>query len=766
MATRDVGARQATQDHSTPAAWLRKQTGERPQRHPRGVEGPGDPAPGQRGQDGPTGASGWTRFWWLWLALLVANWIIASVMLSPEPRPTVAYTFFLDQVDARNVASITSTGEMIEGSFTNAVSYTPQDGDAEQVTRFTTQRPTFADDNLFGRLQSTNVSVNANPPDAGPPVWQQLLFGFGPTLLLIWLLVSVTRRAGGGAAGGVLGGFGRSRAMLYRPESGPRTTFADVAGIDEVKGEVTEIVEFLRDPDKYRRLGAMIPRGVLLSGPPGSGKTLLARAVAGEAQVPFFSVSASEFIEAIVGVGASRVRDLFDQAKKVAPAIVFIDELDAIGRARGGAQSLGGNDEREQTLNQILTEMDGFTGTEGVVVLAATNRPEILDPALLRPGRFDRRVTVSPPDLAGRRQILAVQTREVPLAPDVDLQAVAAATSGMVGADLANLVNEAALLAARRGHDAVNAADIADALEKIVLGTVRGIMLSPEERERTAYHESGHALLGMLTPGADPVRKVSIIPRGRALGATFQAPAADRYGYSATFLRGRIVGALGGRAAEQIVYSDVTTGAESDLEQVSSIARQMVGRWGMSDAVGPLAVLPPPGQESPLGLDGVAPATKELVDREVRRIVDECQEQAVATLVAHREQLDRLAHTLATKETLNEDEAYTAAGVPRDGAPGTLARGDPRVWPEPRIPPPTDSPERTVAETRPWGSNRTGWKSWIARPRRWRSSRFCTVTACGQPCRRTMPEARSRSYNCRVFGCSLAAPTKPPPVGS
>ena len=406
MANRDAGACEATQDHSTPAAWLRKQAGERPQRQPWRVEGFGDPASRQRGQDGPTGASGWTRFWWLWLALLVVNWIIAWVMLSPEPRQMVSYTFFLGQVDARNVASITSTGEMIEGSFTNAVSYTPQGGTAEQVTRFTTQRPTFAEDNLFGRLQSTNVSVNANPPDAGPPVWQQLLFGFGPTLLLVWLLVSVTRRAGGGA-GGVLGSFGRSRAMLYRPESGPRTTFADVAGIDEVKGEVTEIVEFLRDPGKYRRLGAMIPRGVLLSGPPGSGKTLLARAVAGEAQVPFFSVSASEFIEAIVGVGASRVRDLFDQAKKVAPAIVFIDELDAIGRARGGAQSLGGNDEREQTLNQILTEMDGFTGTEGVVVLAATNRPEILDPALLRPGRFDRRVTVSPPDLAGRRQILA-----------------------------------------------------------------------------------------------------------------------------------------------------------------------------------------------------------------------------------------------------------------------------------------------------------------------------------------------------------------------
>jgi cell division protease FtsH len=548
-------------------------------------------------------------------------------------------------------------------------------------------------------LQSTGVPVNANRPDAGPPLWQRVLLGFGPTLLLVWLLFAFARRAGGGA-GGVLGSFGRSRAMLYRPESGPRTTFADVAGIDDVEGEVTEIVEFLRDPAKYRRLGAKIPRGVLLSGPPGSGKTLLARAVAGEAQVPFFSISASEFIEAIVGVGASRVRDLFDQAKKVAPAIVFIDELDSIGRARGGGQALSGNDEREQTLNQILTEMDGFTGSEGVVVLAATNRPDILDPALLRPGRFDRRVTVSAPDLAGRRQILAVHTRKVPLAPDVDLDSVAAATPGMVGADLANLVNEAALLAARRGHDTVNSADFSDALEKIVLGTVRGITLSREERERTAYHEAGHALLGMLTPGADPVRKVSIIPRGRALGVTIQAPAADRYGHSATYLRGRIVGALGGRAAEEIVYTDVTTGAESDLDQVSNIARQMVGRWGMSDAVGPVAVLPAPGQESPLGLDGVAPATKELVDREVRRIVDECYDQAVATLVAHRKQLDRLAHTLFAKETLDEDEAYAAAGVSRNTAPGALARGEvPGVPSEPGMPHPTESADLSDAES-------------------------------------------------------------------
>jgi cell division protease FtsH len=627
------------------------------------------------------------RFGWILLVLLALNWIISSTLLAPEPRTSVSYTFFLTQVRAANVADITSTGDTIEGTFTNKTSYTPTGSKtAEQVDRFTTQRPSFADDNLFAMLQANGVPVNANPPDAPAPIWQQLLVGFGPTLLLVGLLFWVTRRVASGAAGG-LGGFGRSRARLYQPESGPRTTFADVAGIEEVEQEVTEIVDFLREPEKYRRLGAQIPHGVLLSGPPGTGKTLLARAVAGEANVPFFSISASEFIEFIVGVGASRVRDLFDQAKKVAPSIIFIDELDAIGRSRGGSQSLGGNDEREQTLNQILTEMDGFTGSEGVVVLAATNRAEILDPALLRPGRFDRRVTVSPPDLAGRRKILEVHTRGVPVAPSVSLQDIAAATPGMVGADLKNLVNEAALLAARRRHELVEQNDFTDALEKIVLGTVRGIMLTPEERERTAFHESGHALLGMLTPGADPVRKISIIPRGQALGVTFQSPETDRYGYSARYLRGRIIGALGGRAAEEVVFGDMTTGAENDLDQVSSIARQMVGRWGMSDAIGPRTVLPPPGQESPLGLDGVAPATKELVDTEVRKIVDDCYAEAQSMLREHREQLARLAHKLLERETLDEDDAYAAAGISRETAPGAVARGEvPGRAPAPGLP--------------------------------------------------------------------------------
>jgi cell division protease FtsH len=608
------------------------------------------------------------RIWWLVLLALVVNWIVASMLMAPS-RTTVSYTFFRQQVQAGNVSEVTSTGDTIEGTFRNPAKYPPDTGDAKDVTSFTTQRPAFADDGLTELLLRQNVTVNARPPDSAP-VWQQLLIGFGPTLLFIGLLVWFMRRAAAGGGLGGIGGIGRSRARRYEPETGPRTSFADVAGIDEVKGELTEVVDFLRNPEKYRSLGATIPKGVLLSGQPGTGKTLLARAVAGEANVPFFHLSASEFIEFIVGVGASRVRDLFETAKKAAPAIIFIDELDAIGRARGGG-SIGGVDEREQTLNQILTEMDGFTGTEGVVVLAATNRVDVLDPALLRPGRFDRRVTVSPPDQDGRRKILEVHTRKVPLAPDVDLGALAATTPGMVGADLRNLVNEAALNGARRGHRQVTTSDFTDALEKVVLGTPRRIMLSTEQKRRTAYHESGHALLGMLTPGADPVRKVSIIPRGHALGVTFQSPDADQYAYSEDYLRGRIVGALGGRAAEEVVYGNTSTGAESDLDQVSRIARQMVGRWGMSPRIGPIAVLPADGQPQPFLSDGSgpSPATRELIDAEARRISDECYARAVELLRDNRERLDRLAAALLEHETLDSQDAYAAAGVPRTARP-------------------------------------------------------------------------------------------------
>src|SRR5262245_20487833 len=649
--------------------------GGRDDRPPWRVEGARTPPDGEKPSP-PQWSRIFRRLWWVILILLVVNWLFASAMFGPK-RTTVSYTFFRQQVQAGNVKEITSTGDSIEGDFRSPAAYPPGEKDAKQVTDFTTQRPAFADDALVQLLLSKNVTVNAKPPDR-VPLWQQLLLGFGPALLFLALIVWFYRRQASGLGG--LGGIGRSRAKRYEPESGPRTTFADVAGIDEVKKEVSQIVDFLREPEKYRRIGATIPKGVLLSGPPGTGKTLLARAVAGEARVPFYFTSASEFVEFIVGVGASRVRDLFETAKKAAPAIIFIDELDAIGRARGGT-SIGGVDEREQTLNQILTEMDGFTGTEGVVVLAATNRPEILDPALLRPGRFDRRVAISPPDATGRRMILEVHTRHVPLAPDVDLETVAASTVGMVGADLRNLVNEAALLAAGRGQSQVRMIDFTDALEKVILGAPRAIMMTPDERARTAYHESGHALLGMLTPGADPVRKISIVPRGHALGVTLQSPVADRYSYPETYLRGRITGALGGRAAEELVYGEVTTGAESDLDQVSRIARQMVGRWGMSDRIGPLTVLPAEGREQPFGgLDGSgpSPATRELVDSEARKIVEECYAEARQTLESHRDQLDRLAHTLLEHESLDEDAAYAAAGVSRTSRPDLTSAAAPR----------------------------------------------------------------------------------------
>ncbi|MDQ3876613.1 MAG: ATP-dependent zinc metalloprotease FtsH [Actinomycetota bacterium] len=606
---------------------------------------------------------GGSRFWWFLLALLALNWLIVSLVSGGGQRLEIPYTVFREQVERGNVAEIRSRGEGIQGEFEKEVTY-PRGEDGRTSKSFETVRPSFAEDNLLQALAREDVVVSAEPLEEPRSFWLTLLLSFGPTLLLVGLFVWLLRRSA--AAGGGLTGLGRSRAKRYEASS-ERTTFDDVAGIEEAEEQLVEIVDFLKQPERYRRLGAAIPKGVLLTGPPGTGKTLLARAVAGEADVPFFSLSASEFIEIVVGVGASRVRDLFEQAMKAAPSIIFVDELDAIGRARGGGAAIGGHDEREQTLNQILTEMDGFTGTEGVIVLAATNRPDVLDQALLRPGRFDRRVVVSPPDQAGRQQILSVHTRNVPLADDVDLAAIASSTPGMVGADLKNLVNEAALLAARRNHSKVELADFTDALEKVVLGAERRIVMSDEERRRTAYHEGGHAILGMLQPGADPVRKISIVPRGRALGVTFQSPDTDRYGYGAAYLRGRIIGALGGRAAEELVYGDVTTGAESDLEQVTQIARQMVGRWGMSDAVGKVSVLPRPEEEPTLfpGAQRASDETLELVDEEVRRIVDECYDEAVEQLRANRDRLDRLAQALLERETLDEADAYRIAGIER-----------------------------------------------------------------------------------------------------
>jgi cell division protease FtsH len=606
------------------------------------------------------------------LALLGLNLFISSRALQPASRVAIPYyPTFINQVDAGNVSSISSTGNSIQGTFRAAVKYPSNSHTASPTTLFSTQIPSFANGtNLQTVLQNHGVTINAHPLSTGPSFWESLLYGFGPTILFVGLLIWFMRRAAAaGGAGGMMS-FGRSRARRVESSEQP-VTFADVAGIDEAKEELSEIVDFLRNPEKYLKLGGRIPRGVLLSGAPGTGKTLLARAVAGEAGVPFFQMSASEFVEMIVGVGASRVRDLFQQAKAAAPAIIFIDELDAIGRSRaaGGANISGGHDEREQTLNQILTEMDGFDPRTGVIVLGATNRPEVLDPALLRPGRFDRRVSVQPPDRAGREAILRVHTRSVPLAADVDLGALASSTPGMVGADLANLVNEAALLAARRNHERVSTSDLNDALERIVLGAERKVVLSEEDRRRTAYHESGHAIVGMLTPGADPVRKVSIIPRGQALGVTFSAPDADRFNFDQRTLMAQIKVALGGRAVEEIVFGDLTTGAESDIQQLTQIARHMVGRWGMSPNVGPIAVLPADGT-APFfpGAAETSEETQRLIDAEVRRIVEEAHEEVMGLLGDHRANLDSLVAGLLEHETLDEADAYAAAGLPRNPA--------------------------------------------------------------------------------------------------
>jgi len=629
------------------------------------------PAPDGRGmpeQHKPRPPHRLRGFWIFVFVLLAINW--ASVLMaqpSGQPRVKVPFSpYFLEQVQAGQVKSIASKDETIQGTFKTKLRYPPNDAKATPTTLFATQVPAFWDPaSLTAVLRSAKVEVNARNPNPGTSLLGEILLGFGPTILLVGLFWFLARRAQSGAGGlGGLGSFGRSQARRADPEK-IRVSFDDVAGIDEAKGELAEIVDFLKTPDRYVRLGGRIPHGVLLFGPPGTGKTLLARAVAGEAQAAFFSIAASEFIEAIVGVGAARVRDLFAKAKEAAPSIIFIDELDAIGRSRQGSAGItGANDEREQTLDQILTEMDGFESTQAVVVLGATNRPEILDAALLRPGRFDRRVAVQPPDRNGRLRILQVHTRSMPLADDVDLDALASTTTGMVGADLANLANEAALLAARRNHDNVHMGDFTDSLEKILLGAPRGIVLSPEDRERTAYHESGHALTGMLTAQADPVRKVSIIPRGQALGVTLSTPDTDRVSYSRDELEAKIKVSLGGRVAEEIVYGRVTTGAESDLQQLTQIARHMVGRWGMSEKLGPITLLPSDGQGPLLpGAGETSPQTQWLIDEEVRHIVDDAHEAVTQLLTEHREQLDSLTHALLAAETLDAPDAYAAAGV-------------------------------------------------------------------------------------------------------
>src|SRR5262247_2329284 len=510
-------------------------------------------------------------FWYVLVA--IGFLLVIQNVLFARPFEQLPYSDFKAALRQDRIEDVQISLHTIRGTLR------PNTGEKAPPLRFMTVR--VDDPELVQELEAHHVKYTGQYDS---DLVKTLLSWIVPLVFLFVLWGFLSRRLGPGQ--GVMN-FGKSRARIYA-ERETGVTFADVAGADEAKEELQEIIDFLRYPQKYATLGGRIPKGVLLVGSPGTGKTLLARAVAGEASVPFYSVAASEFVEMIVGVGASRVRDLFQKARAAAPAIIFIDELDAIGRSRSAGVRFGGNDEQEQTLNQILTEMDGFDSREGVIVLAATNRADVLDPALLRPGRFDRRVVVQPPDKAGRRAILKIHTRNVPLAPDVDLDSLAQQTVGMVGADLRNLVNEAALLAARKDRSAVTMVDFTESIEKVILGAERKIMLSEEDRERIAYHEGGHALLGLLLPGADPVRKVTIVPRGRALGVTVQSPVDDRFNYSEEYLRARIAGALGGRAAEQLVYGVVTTGAENDLQQVTLIAREMVVRWGMSPKVGPL----------------------------------------------------------------------------------------------------------------------------------------------------------------------------------
>jgi cell division protease FtsH len=563
----------------------------------------------------------------------------------------VPYSTFYQQVEAGNVEKVTFQGQDAYGTFKSAITVTDPNGTSKTSTQFHfTQLPT-GDPKLTELLIKNNVSFQAKPVNDNN-ILLGVIFNLLPWVLVFAVFYFVARRATQSQQN--IFSFGKSRAKMVL-EDRPTTTFADVAGVDEAKNDLVEVVEFLKTPQKFQRLGGKIPRGVLLVGPPGTGKTLLARAVAGEASVPFFSMSGSEFVEVLVGVGASRVRDLFDQAKKASPSIIFIDEIDAVGRQRGS--SINSNDEREQTLNQLLVEMDGFDARQAVVVLAATNRPDGLDKALLRPGRFDRRVTVDRPDWNGRLAILKIHTREVPLASDVDLITIARATPGMVGADLANLVNEAALLAARRNLDSVNQQCFSEALDKVLLGAERPLILSDEDLNVIAYHEGGHALTGLLQEHVDPVTKVTIVPRGQALGVTQYTPLDDRYNYSKDYLEAQLVTALGGRAAEEVAIGRITTGAENDLQRATAIARQMVTRWGMSERLGMISYSE---REDPFAGTALATGSREysertaaVIDEETSRIVNWAHNRAVSLLSEHRQTLDRIAKSLRLYETID-----------------------------------------------------------------------------------------------------------------
>jgi len=591
---------------------------------------------------------------WVIIALLLVA--LFNLFQSPAPQGAtneINFTHLLSEADAGNIRDATITGEKVSGHYVDGrafYAYTP------------------AGSNVAERLVGKGVQVSAKPNDDNVPSLLGVLIGWFPMLLLIGVWVFFMRQMQGG--GGKAMGFGKSKAKLLTERHG-RVMFDDVAGIDEAKDDLTEIVEFLRDPAKFQRLGGRIPKGVLLVGPPGTGKTLLARAIAGEANVPFFTISGSDFVEMFVGVGASRVRDMFEQAKKNAPCIIFIDEIDAVGRHRGAGLG-GGNDEREQTLNQLLVEMDGFEPNEGIILIAATNRPDVLDPALLRPGRFDRQVVVPNPDIVGREKILKVHMKKVPLSPDVDPRTLARGTPGFSGADLANLVNEAALLAARRGKRLVTMAEFEAAKDKVMMGAERRSMVMSEEEKRiTAYHEAGHALVALAMPASDPIHKATIIPRGRALGMVMRLPEQDSYSYARDKMYANLAVAMGGRLAEEIVfgYDKVTSGASGDIQMATNLARSMVTKWGMSDKLGPL-LYSANEEEVFLGhsvarTQNISEETSRLIDSEVRRIVEEGYATARKVLTDQLEDLHKIAKGLLEYETLSGDEIKgLMAGIP------------------------------------------------------------------------------------------------------
>jgi len=659
---------------------------ERSRGHERRPERGKQRPPGSIESDRGTG-TGWS--WWIPLLAVMAYLAFAGPFAGVE-RVKLTYSEFKRQMDAGRVESVTIRGDEIEGRFSKPWHPESSDGKSEEERQerpteghdaFRTVAPPFADEELGPLLMQHEVEVQAESPGRG--IWLEIALAFLPFVLILGLLFWAgqalrQRMEGMGGGGGGPFGIGRSRARRYE-RSRAETRFDDVAGAENAKQDLQQVIDFLRDPDRYRKLGAKLPRGVLLKGPPGTGKTLLARAVAGEAEVPFFSISGSEFIETFVGVGAARVRDMFEEAKKEAPSVIFIDEVDSIGRSRGTGLG-GGHDEREQTLNQILSEMDGFSGREAVVVMAATNRPDVLDPALLRPGRFDRKVELELPRRDARRAILKVHTREVPLSRDVDLGEMAAATATFSGADLENLVNEAALLAGRDGVTKVTPEHFERARDVVVLGHPRERLIDEDERRRVAWHEAGHALLAALLPKADALRKVTIMPRGHSLGATEQIPDEDRLSRSRSYFLDRLTVMLGGRCSERVVYDEVSSGAADDLGRATDLARKMVSRFGMSDRLGAASFRHGDdhvflGKELGQSRD-FSEHTAELIDAEIQKILSDCEKRALRILEEHAETLRAIADRLVESETLESDEIETLIEESREVPERMLGEDD------------------------------------------------------------------------------------------